>query len=218
MKTTQFHRLRLSLMLGLLAFVVLALTGCLGGRTGAPRAIFTASALEGETPFPVLFNGSLSVDPDRDIILYKWDFGDNNEGTGVLVTHHFKENGTFTVSLTVTDSRGISNSSSIVVHALNPAPTATFSYSPKTMMEGEYVVSVYEWLDFDASGSTDDEEIVTYDWDFGDGTTVSSDSPNARHRFMEPGNYQVVITVTDNEGETARYIEWIRVEGVRSSC
>jgi PKD repeat protein len=52
---------------------------------------------------------------------------------------------------------------------------------------------------FDASGSYDiDGEIVTYTWDFGDGST--SEGMIAQHTFAEPGQYTVMLTVEDGDG------------------
>ncbi len=51
----------------------------------------------------VSFDGSGSEDPDGTITSYEWDFGDGSSGTGVSPTHVYATEGTFTVTLTVTD-------------------------------------------------------------------------------------------------------------------
>ncbi len=54
---------------------------------------------------------------------------------------------------------------------------------------------------FDASASSDsDGAIVRYDWDFGDGTTLANGGPTPTHTFPGLDDYQVTLTVTDNEG------------------
>jgi PKD repeat protein len=56
---------------------------------------------------------------------------------------------------------------------------------------------------FDASESNDpDGEIVEYRWDFGDGTTETSDQTTITHTFTSIGTYNVLLTVEDNEGAT----------------
>ena len=52
------------------------------------------------------FDGSGSSDPDGSIVAYDWDFGDGNSGTGVSPTHSYAAAGLYTVSLTVTDNAG----------------------------------------------------------------------------------------------------------------
>lgn len=55
---------------------------------------------------------------------------------------------------------------------------------------------------FDGSASHDDSGIVSYTWNFGDGTTVTTTVPTTSHTFMPRGNYSatVTLTVTDAGG------------------
>jgi len=72
------------------------------------------------TPSPanqttVIFNASLSYDPDDYITLYEWDFGDGTVGTGKVAIHSYSSAGNYTVVLTVTDADGATNSTSKMV-------------------------------------------------------------------------------------------------------
>lgn len=49
------------------------------------------------------------------IVSYEWDFGDKTTGTGRTITHTYNESGTFTVTLTVKDAAGNSQTNSITV-------------------------------------------------------------------------------------------------------
>ncbi len=60
----------------------------------------------------VTFNASESYDPDGQIVDYTWDFGDGNTANGVVVQHVYAIPGKYTVTLTVTDNSGLSNSTS----------------------------------------------------------------------------------------------------------
>jgi len=57
----------------------------------------------------VAFNASASYDPDGTIISYEWDFGDGFSHIGMVATHAYWEEGTFTVNLTVTDDDGLTD-------------------------------------------------------------------------------------------------------------
>jgi PKD repeat protein len=67
---------------------------------------------------------------------------------------------------------------------------------------GPYAALVGETITFDGSGSTDDGEIVRYDWSFGDGTSALNAGPNPEHAYSVAGVYSVTLTVTDDEGNT----------------
>jgi PKD repeat protein len=61
--------------------------------------------------------------------------------------------------------------------------------------------SANQTIVFNASGSYDiDGVIVSYQWDFGDGTTGSGVSPE--YVYKHPGKYSVTLIVTDNNGNT----------------
>ena len=80
-----------------------------------PFADISAGALEGPAPFLVSFDGSGSNDPDGQITLYSWSFGDGNTGAGVSAQHTFTEPGVYTTTLTVTDNRGDTSMASVTV-------------------------------------------------------------------------------------------------------
>lgn len=95
----------------------------------------------------------------------------------------------------VSDSRGGTSfgTVSITVSAVNDLPTAAFTVDPAA---GDAPLTVR----FDAAGSLDVEGIASYTWNFGDGT--SGEGVTAEHTYAEPGNYTVMLTVTDTDGAT----------------
>lgn len=73
-------------------------------------------------------------------------------------------------------------------------PVPRFFFSPTQPKEHETVL-------FDGSLSADDGQIVSYVWNFGDGATAIGVRPT--HRFDLAGTYNVVLTVTDDKGQSA---------------
>jgi len=67
---------------------------------------------------PVSFDGSGSFDPDGTIFSYDWDFGDGNTGTGVTPTHTYAAPGIYTVTLTVTDDEGATDTATTTADIL----------------------------------------------------------------------------------------------------
>ena len=81
------------------------------GGNRPPQAKFTFSPARPVVGQPIRFDASASHDLDGHIVLYEWDFGDGTEEDyGMLVTHVFTTAGTYTVTLTVTDDGGSTDS------------------------------------------------------------------------------------------------------------
>src|SRR5262249_41926308 len=85
----------------------------------APMAGRTAD--EGQT---VAFSGSFTDANAADTHTYHWVFGDGETADGSLAaTHVYRDDGTYTATLTVTDSTGLKGSGSLTVQVANVAPT-----------------------------------------------------------------------------------------------
>ncbi len=163
-----------------------------GNQPPVANAGADQTALVGET---VSFDGSGSFDPDGTIVSYAWDFGDGATGTGETTTHAYSTAGTYTVTLTVTDDEGATgtDTASVIVTALNEPPVANAGPDQTALVD--------ETVSFDGSGSYDpDGTIVSYAWDFGDGTTGTGETTT--HAYSTAGIYTVTLTVTDDGGAT----------------
>ena len=87
------------------------------------------------------------------------------------------------------------------IEASDQTPEASFTTS-----FNEFTVS------FDASGSTDPDggEISSYAWEFGDGATASG--AQVSHTYDMAGDYDVTLTVVDDEGTDATATETVTVD------
>ena len=163
----------------------------------APVAAFTFSPSSPTVGATVSFNAAGSYDPDGSLVAYAWQFGDGTSGSGITSARAYAVPGTYTVTLTVTDNNGATNSTtrSVTVSPTpNQAPVAAFTFSPSSPTTGTAVA-------FSAAGSYDpDGSLVAYAWQFGDGGTGSG--VTASHAYSLPGTYTVTLTVTDNNGAT----------------
>lgn len=84
---------------------------------------------------PVQFNGSGSSDPDGDPLTFNWQFGDGGIGSGVNPVHTYSSTGTYSVTLTVSDNRGGSNTGQTTAQINNPTPSLT-SIDPSSIIAG----------------------------------------------------------------------------------
>ncbi|MFA5363708.1 MAG: PKD domain-containing protein [Candidatus Bathyarchaeia archaeon] len=159
-----------------------------------PVAVIEKSAGTLSSGDSVTFNAVNSYDPDGVILSYKWDFGDGTTATDTVTSHTYANNGAYTVTLTVTDNQGATGTAQTTVTSVNLPPVAEFTTSAIT-------VDTDEVISFDASRSNDpDGTIVSYRWNFGDGTTATG--VTVEHAYATKGQYTVTLTVTDNDGAT----------------
>ncbi|TLY38686.1 MAG: PKD domain-containing protein, partial [Nitrospirae bacterium] len=156
-----------------------------------PVAVLTPTPARVNPGQPISFDASGSTDSDGSIVSYSWSFGDGATADGALRVHAYTAPGTYTVALTVTDDRGAFQTAFVAVQ-VNAPPVASFAAIPGSTYPGLYVT-------FNASASVDsDSVIVSYHWDFGDGTTATG--AVVVHAFADHGSFAVGLIVTDDLG------------------
>jgi PKD repeat protein len=176
-----------------------------------------SASCNGETPPPVArpggpysseatvnFNGSASSDPQGNYPLtYDWDFGDGTpHGTGATPSHTYTADGTYTVTLVVTDATGdVSAPATTTATIANVAPTV--NAGPDKSVETGQPVTVS--ATFSDPGTDDAPWSYTIDW--GDATTPETGTTSdqsaaitATHTYATAGTYTAMVTVTDKDG------------------
>jgi PKD repeat protein len=141
-----------------------------------------------------VFNASSCLSGGGIITSYTWNFGDSNvtATTSPVITHSYLVGGDYIVTLNVTNSYGLFNTTSKTISiAPAQAPIAGFAYSPLSP-------GVYEAVTFDASASVArGGVIISYSWDFGDGTTLTTATSIVYHNYQTAGNFSVTLNVTN---------------------
>lgn len=165
------------------------------GNTNQAPTANANGPYSGSAGISISFSSNGSADSDGTIASYSWNFGDGASSSQANPSHSYMNEGTYQVSLTVTDDDGASATASTTANVTgngeNQEPVASIS-APSSASEGASV-------SFSSAGSNDpDGSIVSYSWNFGDGT--SSQQANPSHTYSSAGSYSVSLTVVDNEG------------------
>jgi len=155
-------------------------------------------------------DGSISQDPNENhpsqdyITAYEWDMGNGDIFTTSMVenyTYHVVKKTEYEVRLRVWDSFGEHNDVYITVKVdPNIEPYASIGVGETNYTyrdEGHFI-------NFNGADSSDPNgKELYYLWDFDDGVTMSGageEFEDVGHRFVDPGVYNVTLTVTDPGG------------------
>ena len=152
----------------------------------------------------VTFNDT-TVDNYGEVINRTWNFGDGNVSYARNTTHTYSDNGTYTVTLTVTDNCTATDMKTKEIRILNTPPHVEFTYDPSAPTDMDNIT-------FDDNSSDIDGTIVNWTWDFGDGN--GSYQQNPTHQYADNGTYDVTLNVTDDDGDTNETSIELLVENV----
>ncbi|MEZ0355710.1 PQQ-dependent sugar dehydrogenase [Mycobacterium sp. SA01] len=192
---------------------VLSVIGPAGGNR-APTATLTATPPYGYSPLTVGFSSSGSFDPDGTPLTYSWDFGDPNSSTDVSTdanpTWNYTANGSYTVTLTVSDGEKTNQvTQKIVVGSTAPTVTITspvneskydagdkisFSGTATDAEDGTLPDSAYKWtVEFHHADHIHPfaDNIIGRSGSI----TIPTDESNVNTTW-----YRVILTVTDSSG------------------
>lgn len=140
------------------------------------------------------FNVSVTDPGANDTHSFLWDFGAGGTSVdgGSKMTRQYPDEGTFVVTVTVTD--GGATTVNTTVHVLNEPPNVNAG-SDQTVDEGAAIQFAGSFLD---PGIQDTHSIT---WNFGDGT-VSSGNLYPIHVYKDDGTFTATLRVTDNDSGT----------------
>ncbi len=184
---------RYLLLTALTALTILGLTGC----RSTPVEVL---GVEGPDSLQVNQSGTFTATINEDAkppVEFSWDFGDGSTGSGNPVTHAYTEPGTYTVTVTASNRGGKSTSTgstSVVVYR-PPVPAEIISITANPMQPDTRTAVRF-------SANVRGDQPITYQWNFGDGSTGSGASPT--HTYTEPGTYTVTLNVSNEAGSDSR--------------
>ncbi|HUQ47719.1 MAG TPA: PKD domain-containing protein, partial [Gemmatimonadaceae bacterium] len=144
----------------------------------------------------ISMSAAASTDANGSIVSYAWDFGDGSTGSGASVSHSYANNGSYTVSLTVTDNDGRTDATSTSATISNVAPSVA-SLSGATLLPGETYSTTGSFTDPGA-----DTWSATVNYGDGSGTqalTLTGKTFSLSHTYASAGTFTVTVTVSDGD-------------------
>jgi PKD repeat protein len=168
---------------------------CISGVSGyivvgrAPTADFTANPASGSPPLAVAFTDkSTGATP----MAHQWSFGDGGTSTDTNPTHTYAADGTYDVTLTVTNPFGTDTETKAALIHVGKGPVADFSATPQSGLLPLAVT--FQDMSTGNPGS--------WRWDFGDGSISTETSP--AHTYTRAGTYTVRLTVSNAFGMSTK--------------
>lgn len=201
-----------------------------------PVVAFSADTTEGPAPLTVTFADMSTGGP----VSWSWEFGDGTSDTSQNPSHTYNEPGTYTVRMTATTRTGsgsanridyiVVEQASVTATTTTTTTTTTSTSTVTTNVTPTSAASANNLLAaFDGSPRSGKSPLtvvftdttvgspVSWLWDFGDGTTDTSQDPT--HTYNEPGTYTVVMTVNSSSaGKTIKHVNFITVKSLSDSA
>lgn len=151
-----------------------------------PLATFNSAQTCDGNPVPFTYLPTVFPSP---VTNWLWTFGDGGTSTIINPAHIYASSGSYTVSLTVSDT--INNCSSTVSKSVSvdPIPIANFTWSGNCQNE---------YIKFTDSSSINSGAIIDWNWKFGDGFNGTGNT--VKHKYDTIGLYNVSLITQSLRG------------------
>ncbi len=156
----------------------------------APVANFTGSPLAGCSPLIVNFQDQSTGNP----LSWSWNFGNGNTSTLQNPSASYFTTGTYTVSLTVTNTGGSNTLTRTQYITVYEPPAVNFTASP---LSGCFPLTV-QFADLSSAGAGNTN--VSWLWDFGNGNISTLQNPVIT--YSTAGTFTITLQVTNDKGCT----------------
>ncbi|MCF8428219.1 MAG: PKD domain-containing protein, partial [Bacteroidia bacterium] len=146
---------------------------------------------------------------------YSWDFGDGKSSNVYSPSKSYGSAGTYTVTLTVVDGACVSTASStVVIPSTTGGPAASFYVVNNANTQP---LSTNRFDFFNSSQHNGFGWMTSYSWDFGDGTTNTTNTFVYGKTYATEGDYEVTLTAVSSLGCTSTAKQLVHVTASATS-
>jgi len=184
-------------------------------NSGCTDMITKASLLTISRPIAIFATNDTITCPGKQVhftnaspgpgLSYQWSFGDGQISSEQHPVHIYQAEGSFTVKLKVTDQFGCTDSLVKINYIVVRSPRALFTVSDSVGTCPPLIVNF----------TNQSQNVSSFTWDFGDGTSSQVLSPS--HFYAMPGVYRAKLTVNSIGGCISVKEQTIRVTGPSGS-
>jgi RHS repeat-associated protein len=191
------------------SYITIAISGISANRPPVANAGADQNVVTGSQ---VTLDGSLSADPDGDLLSYQWTMTERPAGSTAVLsssdavrpTFTADVDGTYRISLTVNDGMLTSPADEVVITATRPNTPPTANAGPDQQVTAGALVTLDGSTSFDPDG-----DLITYRWEFisrpeGSAAVLSSSTVVRPTLTADlPGVYTLRLIVNDGQADSA---------------
>ncbi|MEO5675386.1 MAG: PKD domain-containing protein [Chitinophagales bacterium] len=156
---------------------------CIAGQfTTVPAGICTGTTIS--------FIDETVTQPGSALQSWQWSFGDGGTSVQQFPDYVYSINGTFTITLIVTNNLSCSDTASLTV-IVTGAPVSSFNVIAESCVGSQVSFN-------DQSTAGNGATLTSWQWDFGDGGSANIQNPT--HTFNLLGTYTITLTATNSNG------------------
>jgi hypothetical protein len=128
-------------------------------------------------------------------VTYRWDLdneGRYDDAEGISASVVFYDEGEYTIGLQATDLLGRVVTDTTTVYVSNVPPLVNIGEDIEAD-EGQEIA-------FAATTNDPGHDLLSYEWDFGDGSSRTTGTLSPRHTYLDNSRYTVRLWVSDDDG------------------
>lgn len=145
------------------------------------------------------FTATTNSDVATQPVTFTWNWGDGTTATGSVASRSFSRAGDYTVTFTAQNNGARATESCMVRVVAQPVPAEIV-----TINASETRFELCEPVTVEFSADVQGDEPLTYEWNFGDGTTGTG--ADVEHTYSQPGTYTVSLTASNQHGSSTQSI------------